>query len=199
MIPDGFHDFFIALVGVGGALVGLLFVAISVATDRVTGPRASVVEQARAAGALTAFLAPVIIGLVSLLPGTDIGTAAVITGSIGLLSTVASARRSAAGAPRRRDAVRRIASAVGLAAVMVLDLVNGIELLIAPDRRASVGSLAVLGLVSLLLGVDRAWLLIGARDRGTVTAVRDLIQPARAEEDPGEGQRMEEDGDAGSR
>ena len=55
MVPDGFNDFFLAEAGAAAALIGLLFVAISVAKERITS---SIVEQARAASALTCFMVP---------------------------------------------------------------------------------------------------------------------------------------------
>ena len=37
MVPQEFHEFFSACAAVSGALIGLLFVAVSVAPDRLVG------------------------------------------------------------------------------------------------------------------------------------------------------------------
>ena len=49
MTLESAHDFFVASASVAGALIGLLFVAISVAPERVLGPEASEVHGVRAA------------------------------------------------------------------------------------------------------------------------------------------------------
>lgn len=62
------HQFFAACASVGGALIGLLFVAISVAHERILGAEASDIHGVRAAATLTAFtnaLTVVLFGLVS--------------------------------------------------------------------------------------------------------------------------------------
>jgi len=52
---DEFHDFLVVSGGVAGALIGLLFVAISVAPDRLLGEDVAQSHRVRASTALTTF------------------------------------------------------------------------------------------------------------------------------------------------
>jgi hypothetical protein len=73
MVPDDFRDFFVAAAGASGALVGLLFVAISVKPDRVIGAAAQTIHQVRASTALTAPANPLVLALVALIPTANPG------------------------------------------------------------------------------------------------------------------------------
>jgi hypothetical protein len=88
MVPQEFHEFFSASAAVSGALIGLLFVAVSVAPDRLVGRGATVQAQIIAAGAFTAFTNALFVSLGSLLPGANLGTIAAVV-SIAALSTTA--------------------------------------------------------------------------------------------------------------
>src|SRR5258708_30910961 len=55
MVPEAFHDYFIASTGAGAALVGLLFVAVSIAPERTVMRSAPAERRAVALSAYTAF------------------------------------------------------------------------------------------------------------------------------------------------
>src|SRR5258708_29564342 len=77
-VAEAFHDHFVASTGAGAALVGLLFVAASIAPERTVMSGAPVERQAAAASAYTALLNAFFLSLVSLLPQTNLGWAALI-------------------------------------------------------------------------------------------------------------------------
>ena len=133
MAPADYHDFFLGSVTLGGALVGLLFVAVSV-NPRGVSEQGDLAKRVQATSALAAFLSPVFISLVALLPAGSIGATAIALGSTGaftMFSLLLITLR------RHRDVsiwsrINMIVLIAGQFAAYVLQIVLGAELLSNP-------------------------------------------------------------------
>jgi hypothetical protein len=128
VIPDAFHDFFVASAGVGGALVGLLFVAISVTQERLAKEGESQEHGARP-----------------------------------------------------RDTLFLVAQTV----LFVIQLIAGISAVSGTVDVSSTRTIAILVIVSFLIGIARAWELIGGPEIGLFHELRLLGRDT--EERPGPG------------
>jgi hypothetical protein len=86
MVPAIFTNFFIASAGAGGALIGLLFVAVSIAPENTIMEGAPVERQASAGSAFTSLLNAFFISLGALIP-INLGEIIIVMSLLGFSST----------------------------------------------------------------------------------------------------------------
>src|ERR1700722_2794642 len=188
MVPADIHDFFLASAGVAGALIGLLFVAISVSVGRLnTAEVTGQLHRIRAYAALTGFLNALSVSLFSLVPGEKIGGAALTVAILGLSFIVASLlsliRVRQVRWPTARDAIFLI----GLGVTFVLQLMSGLDVVNHPGDAGTVNNIAILVIVCFLIGIARAWELIGGPSIGIGHEMVALARRAEAAADHARG------------
>jgi hypothetical protein len=177
VVPANIHDFFVACASVAGALIGLLFVAISVAADRLAREEAqSQVHRIRAAAALAAFIDALAVSLFSLIPGQKIGPTAVAAASSGIVFVAAALLSLIRRHQLRRRILLDIVFLFGLLITFVVQLINGADVLAQPANFGAVYTIASMVVVCFLIGIARAWELIGGPSIGITHEVTALVR-----------------------
>jgi hypothetical protein len=159
--PESLHEFFTATAGVAGALIGLLFVAISVAQDRLVSENADPVHQVRASAALTTFTNALTISLFALIPDVGISWVAVSVGIVGLLFVAGSFMALRRERRAHRAALRDATFLIGQLVIFALQIQYGLRLVANHHDTGAAQGVAVLVVVSFILGIGRSWELVG--------------------------------------
>jgi hypothetical protein len=172
VIPEGFHEFFVAAAGVAGALVGLLFVAMSVTQERLAKEGSSQLNRVRASASLTCFSNALAVSLFALIPGVGVGWTAVIVAILGMLFVAASIlsliRLRAEHGTSPTDALFLAVQT----AMLVVQLIAGISAISGPETPGHVRTIAIVVIVSFFIGIARAWELIGGPEIGLLHELR---------------------------
>jgi hypothetical protein len=165
MVSDQFHEFFLGTAGVAGALIGLLFVAISVTPAAASGRAGHVYQQVRAAAAMSMFIDALVVSLLALLPGQYLGNGSTALAIAGITSTVALVITFA----RTHDSSRTFWSSARtlalFAAVLVIygfQLASALHLNGSAADNGEVSEQATLVIIMFLMGIARAWEIVGA-------------------------------------
>jgi hypothetical protein len=179
VVPDNVHDFFMTSGAAAGALIGLLFVAISVSGGRLeqqaTGAQ---LHRIRASASFTAFTNALAVSLFSLVPGHKIGPTALVVAVFGLFFVAASLLSLLRGGHLGWRVARDAAFVLGLMAVFVVQFAEGVDVWIHPGDSGAVNTIAMLVVICFLIGIARAWELIGGPEFGLV---RELSASVRGE------------------
>jgi hypothetical protein len=185
-VVGDYRDLFTATAAAAGTLTGLLFVALSVALRPEPGSATGVIHQVRVAAALLAFTNALAVSLFSLVPGTNVGYPAAALGATGIFFIAAGIRSIWSSHATRRQQLRQ------LELINLLLLIFGVELasgIIAIEGRGGSTPLELIGytlVASLLVGIARAWELVGDRNTGIVASLAVLTGHTPAAPNRGE-------------
>lgn len=174
MVVGGYRDLFVAIAGSAATLTGLLFVSLSVTSRRGTALGPPVILQVRTAAALLSFNNALAVSLFGLVPGTNVGYPSVVLGVVGIAFSAAAVRSIRASGSPARQQLFQIELIALLLAIFGTELASGI-ILIAHPRSGAVQVISYALITSLIVGISRAWELIGDRDAGLGASIAVLL------------------------
>lgn len=177
MTSDELHDYFVASASVAGALIGLLFVAITVASERLSrAENGGQIHRIRASAALTAFTNALVVSLMALVPEHAIGPAAAAAAGAGILFVIASLLSLIRLHQIHWRTIRDALFMVGLIITFAAELIRGADIINHPDDSGAVNNIAILVMVCFLIGIDRAWELVGGPSIGLTREVAAMVR-----------------------
>lgn len=181
MIPQQFDEFFTATASVSGALIGLLFVAITVAPERAHHESTRIAYNLRASAAMLVFSNSLTISLAALVPGVSLGWWALSAG-LGLAAFgLASGRSTVTEAVRGRAKIRSFRLVVVLLLICGFEIYAGVRLIQDESDHGAISTLDYVVIGCLGAGIDRSWELMSMRSTGLVSS---LVTLARGDEHP---------------
>lgn len=164
MVPESFYGFFQGSSAASGALIGLLFVAVTLRPESIFGEKAAQKGMAMAGSAFTALVNAFFLSLSALLPKVGFGYWAVALSLVSLYSTWALNRRIVL------QGSERLILLVSLV-VYLVELVNGVWLVARPHDTSIVYNLTDSIIAAFAVALFRAWGLIQGRHTETDQAV----------------------------
>jgi hypothetical protein len=183
VLTGDYRELFAAIATSAAALTGLLFVVMTVAERRIANSRPDVLHQVRASAALLAFGNAMAVSLFSLVPGTHVGYPAVVVGVIGVFFSASATRSLAASRSTGHWQGRHLALTAWLLVIFSVELGAGVDLLLHP-RTGPLGLISDVLVLSLVIGIARAWELVDGRSTGIIASLTSLIDHDRPEPGP---------------
>jgi hypothetical protein len=184
VLTGTYRELFAAIAASAASLTGLLFVAVSVAPRRRPTDHAPVIRQVRAAASILAFTNALAVSLFGLVPSNNVGYPATVVAVIGILFAAAGTRSIVASPPARRHLRGQLPLMILLLVTFGAELDGGIELIVNPRNTSALETVSNVLPAVLIIGVARAWELVGDRDTSIVTSIAVLAGRDPSVDDP---------------
>lgn len=179
-IPADYREFFVASAGATGALVGLLFVAVSVFPELARDASTRVEYHARSSAALVVFTNALLLSLVALVPDVDLGWWCVGAGLEVLAFAVAMARSVVAAARRQHGHWNLLTLVTVLLLVAGFEFSAGVHLIADHGDIGSIRTIQYVIIGDIALGIARAWQLVNMHDTGLFSSLRIIAHGDRS-------------------
>ena len=176
MVPAEYGNFLVASTGASAALLGLLFVSISIAPERVFGESSRAGHRALALSSFTALANAFFISLSGLIPHVPFGLFVIIAGAIALSQSL-SLLRTAPEWKADGRLLRGITLFVAGVAIYGSEIFLGAGLYANSGNSGLITVLLQLLLSVFAMGLVRAWELLGApHGRGLASGALDWVE-----------------------
>jgi hypothetical protein len=153
MVPRSFMEFMITAAGAAGAMIGLLFVAISLRADLVFGSKAPDKVKTLAGSSFTSLVNAFSLSILAIIPNTNIGRGMIFLSVFCLINTWRLHAKS------RHFKNQRLAFVVSTLNYL-FELAGGITLLVRPNEQWIVDALCYVIFASFVIALNRTWTLI---------------------------------------
>ena len=163
MVPPDYSVYFTTMATVGATLFGLIFVAISIAPERIATTSAPLERQIKAFAAYNALLNPLIISLFALVPHQQIGFVALPLGLIGIIQTLIMTLTLAQNLSGPIAKFRNSLFILGGFFLYGFELYFAVRLIQSPADSFALYAFSNFLIIIMIYGVIRAWELIGIR------------------------------------
>jgi hypothetical protein len=175
MVVGGYRDLFVAIAGSAATLTGLLFVALSVMPRRGDALGPAVILQVRTSAALLTFNNALAVSLFGLVPNTNAGFPAAVLGVIGIMFSAAAVRSIRSSGSPARQQLFQFELITLLLLIFGTELISGIVVIANQRSGVAVQVIGYALISSLIVGISRAWELIGDRDTGLAASIAVLL------------------------
>jgi hypothetical protein len=180
MVPQTYLNFFITAASAGGALIGLLFVSVSIAPERTVQARAPVEARVMSSSTFIALLNGFFISLAAVLPNLNIGYMVLVISLVGVSNCLNHAWIMLRPWPSWQNVLRRLWLTVLSLCLFVYEFVIAIQLLNSPAHDDAL----ILTLCILLMSIYgtallRAWLLLGVQRTGLMDWLNPLYEVSK--------------------
>ena len=160
MVPDALTNFFIASVGAGAALLGLLFVSVSISPEEKISANTPIEKRIGAYAALVSLSNAFTISLGALIPGT-FGIFVLIFSILTFVITLQNGIELLQSHEGRGKLVRSLTLTLLSLFTYIAEGYSAVRLISNPRDSSPVYALAILLVIVYTLSIVRAWVLLG--------------------------------------
>jgi len=153
VVPSSYLTFMITSAGAAGAMIGLLFVAISLRSSIVFGTNASAKACALAASGFTGLVNAFSLSLLAIIPKTNVGAPMVVLAMLCFYNTLRLHQTMT-----RVDLQYRVLIVSAL--TYVAQFLGGVTLLVRPHSTWIINGLCYVICLSFAISLTRAWSLL---------------------------------------